>query len=318
MMYTIIITHADETTATITTNAQNAKQAHEYAETIATKADTIRVYPTTQDSDGNVIVYGLLRGALMVAKKSAEKTLSRDGGTKTQQTIASELISANARAGLTGAEELGAPYLLDIISQLSQDSNDIFSCAYNGMFDALQRGEDITEQYHNGYIEINRYIMAQRSASEKEVSTEYILESGGHLVAINTYIARIVKGGERYTPCNSETMDETTAEKLGAILSNASALLTPRQKTIVELVARGYSQRRIAELLHVKNAMTINQHIANIRKIYADYINANASEFNAIIKSAEVNETQKRRNKNRHSAEYYREYRARKKAQKNA
>jgi len=327
MLYTIIITNADNTTATATTNATNAKQAHEYAETIAKSGATIRVYPTTQDNDGNVIVYGLLRGALMVAKKSAEKTLSRDGGTKTQQTIASELISANARCGMSNAEKLGVSYVLDTIAKLSQDSNDIFSCAYNGMFDAMQRGADIVEQYHNGYIEINRYIMAQRSASQKEVSTEYILESGGHLVAINTYIARIIKSGDRYTPIDSNTMDSVTADELGNILANASALLTPRQKEIVSLVTRGYSQRKIMELLHIKTVSTINQHLDNIRKIYAEYIHENAPQFDSIIKIAEINAKKQTHRTDRHAkteerrkanAEKQRRYRERKKAEKNA
>lgn len=323
MKYTIIITHADGKQTRTSTDAPNTKTAHENAQPLAPDGATVRVYPTTQDENGNINAYAVMRGALQVAKKSAEKTLSRTGGTETQQRIANELTSANARAGQTGAEQLGATYIMDIISKLSADSQDIFGCAYDGILTAINDGAEISEQYHNAYLTINAYIMAQRSATEYETSTEFIEENGGKLVAISSYMARIIKDGERYTPTdNNNTMDAETAERLGAVLSAAAVALTPRQKDITLLTARGYSQRQICEKLNIKSVATVNEHLTHIRKKYLDYITENAPEFLALIKTAQVNaneqNTADKRNRNKHNAEYYREYRARKKATANA
>ena len=318
MLYTIIITHADGTQTRTSTNATNTKTAHENAQPLAPDGATVRVYPTTQDEHGNINAYAVMRGALQVAKKSAEKTLSRTAGTETQQRIANELTGANARAGQRHAEELGATYILDMIARLSADSQDIFSCAYDGILTAINDGADITEQYHNAYLTINAHIMAQRSATEHETNTEFIEENGGHLVAVSSYIARIIKNGERYTPTDTETMDAETADKLGAILSACAVALTPRQKEITILTARGYSQRQIADKLNIKSVATVNEHLTHIRKKYLDYITENAPEFLTLINSAQVNATENatksKSQRNKHNAEYYREYRARKKA----
>lgn len=314
MLYTIIITHADGTQTRTSTNATNTKTAHENAQPLAPDGATVRVYPTTQDEHGNINAYAVMRGALQVAKKSAEKTLSRTGGTETQQRIANELTGANARAGQPHAEQLGATYILDMVARLSADSQDIFSCAYDGILTAINDGADITEQYHNAYLTINAHIMAQRSATEYETSTEFIEENGGHLVAVSSYIARIIKNGERYTPTDTETMDAETADKLGAVLSACAVALTPRQKEITILTARGYSQRQIADKLNIKSVKTVAEHLTSIRKKYLDYITENAPEFLTLINSAQVSETTKKAHRNKHNAEYYREYRARKKA----
>lgn len=307
MLYTIIITHADGTQTRTSTNATNTKTAHENAQPLAPDGATVRVYPTTQDEHGNINAYAVMRGALQVAKKSAEKTLSRTGGTETQQRIANELTGANARAGQPNAEALGATYILDMVARLSADSQDIFSCAYNGILTAINDGADISEQYHNAYLTINAHIMAQRSATEYETSTEFIEESGGHLVAVSSYIARIIKNGERYTP-----MDAETADKLGAVLSACAVALTPRQKEIAILTARGYSQRQICDKLNIKAVETVNEHLTHIRKKYLAYITENAPEFLHLIKSAQVNAVKTDRHKN--NAERMREYRKRKKA----
>lgn len=314
MLYTIIYTHENGETRTAHINASNAKQAHEQAAPNANGA-TVRAYPTTTDEHGDIIAYNVLRGALQVAKRSAEKATA-NGGTETQFRIANELTGANAKAGADGAEQYGAAYILDLTARLSSDSQDIFGYAYSGMLTAINDGADISEQYHAAYLSINAYIMKQRAATEYETSTEFIEESGGALVAINSYIARIINNGERYTPADSGEMDAETAARLGAALSGAAVALTPRQKDIAEYIGRGYSQRQTAEKLHIKNVATVNEHLSRIRAIYLDYFTANAPEFLYIIKGAQVNATANKRNKNRHGAEYYRAYRARKKAER--
>lgn len=321
MLYTIIYTHADGTKTTAHTNASNPKQAHENASTNANGA-TVRTYPTTQDNNGDIIAYNVLRGALQIAKKSAEKATA-NGGTDTQFRIANELTGANAKAGTDGAEKYGANYVLDLIARLSADSQDIFSCAYGGILQAIADGAPIDEQYHAGYLSINAHIMAQRAASQKECSTEYIEADGGALVAINTYMARIIKNGERYTPIESGAMDAQTAERLGAAISASIAALTPRQKDIVKCVAIGLSQRQTAEKLHIKNGATIELHLQNIRKKVLEYFTENATEFLPLINGEKVQsakadrhaDTPERRKAN---AEKQRRYRERKKAEKQA
>lgn len=318
MLYTIIITNANGTTTTIYTNVPNATTAHKEAKPYTNNGASVRVYPATQNGNGKINVFEIMRGALQVAKTSAEKTLIRTGGTETQQRIANELSSANAHAGKTEAEQLGTTYILDIIARLSSDSQDIYACAYEGILNAINDGADITEQYHNAYLSINAYVMKQRSATTHELSTEYITASGEQIVALSSYIARIIKNNERYAPTDNDTMNAETADELGAVLSAAAVALTPRQKEIVILTARGYSQRQICSKLNIKSVSTVNEHITHIRKKILDYIAENAPEFLTLIKSAQVNATNKRnanKNKrNKHTAEYYREYRARKKA----
>ncbi len=302
MLYTVIITTADGNTTETRLDALNAKQAHEQAAQNIADGVTVRVYPTTTDDNGNINAYGVLRGALLVAKRSAEKTLSRTGGTETQQRIALELTGANAKAGANGAEQRGAAYILDIMARLSADSNDIFSCAYNGILTAIADGADISEQYHSGYLAINAYIMAQRSATQYETSTEFIEESGGTLVALGSYMARLIKNGDRYTPTGSDEMDAETADRLGAALKGAAAMLTPRQKDIAALIGRGYSQRQTADRLNIKSVATVNEHLTHIREKYLAYFTDNAPEFLYIINGAEVRATAAARKADRHSA----------------
>ena len=113
-------------------------------------------------------------------------------------------------------------------------------------------------------------------------------------------------------------MDAETADKLGAVLSACAVALTPRQNEITILTARGYSQRQIADKLNIKSVATVNEHLTHIRKKYLDYITENAPEFLTLINSAQVNATENatksKSQRNKHNAEYYREYRARKKA----
>lgn len=312
MNYSVFVKRDDGTEVLISTvNAINTRQAHLQAQ--EENGKTIRVYPTTTDEHGNIITYNVIRGALQVATISAKKTVDRTGGTDTQRRIANELIGVSVRAGADDAEQYGTSYIMDMISHMSYDSQDMFSYAQQGIIIAINNGADIVTQYRNAYLYINKYIMTQRGATARECSLEYTRESGGDIVAINTYIARIINGGERYTPYDNGIIDTGTAECLGAVLSGASALLTPRQKDIVKYIGRGCSQRQTAERLNIKSVATVNEHLSRIRKIYLDYITENAPEFLYMIKGIQVNNTATKRNTNRHNTEYYRAYRARKK-----
>lgn len=306
MLHTIIYLHKDGAATAKTVDAPTTKAAHEQARAdkkAAAKAEQIRVYPTTTDESGAPIDIGIARGALMVARKSAAKSCERSGGTDTQYRILNELTGAKMKAEQAAAEPLGAAYVFDLIARTSADSQEFFAQAYSGILDGIAEGETIAEQYHRAYIEINNYIMKQRAATEYELSNEFIQESGGALVAVNSYIARLIKGGERYTPYTNEwdEMDEHTADKLGAALRAAAATLTPRQKDIAALITRGLSQRETARRLNIKSVATVSEHLTRIRNNYLDYFTSNAPEFLYIIKSAEIKATDEKRKKDRHN-----------------
>lgn len=306
MLHTIIYYHKDGATTTKTIDAPTTKAAHEQArqdKKATATAEQIRVYPTTTDEHGAPIEIGIARGALMVARKSAAKTCERSGGTDTQYRILNELTAAKIRAEQENAETMGAAYVFDVVARTGADSQEFFAQAYSGILDGIANGETIAEQYHRAYIEINHYIMKQRAATEYETSNEFIQESGGALVAVNSYIARLIKGGERYTPYINEwnEMDGETAERLGAALRAAAATITPRQKQIAALIGGGLSQRQTAERLHIKSVSTINEHLTHIRAKYLKYFTDNAPEFLYIIKAAETAATAAKRKQDRHA-----------------
>lgn len=327
MKYTLFITDTNGNTTEKQIDALNAKQAHDH--TPIPDGYTVKAFPTTTDENGVINEYALMRGALQVAKRCAEKALA-SGGTDTQRRIANELVTVNAKVGANGAEKYGINYLLDLISRTSADSQNFHSEAYTAILTAHNNGLPINEQYRDAFKAVNRYIMKQRSATEKESSTEYIQEQGGNIVAINTVIHRIINADEKYIPTVGGKMDDKTAERLGAVLSSAIATLSPRQKQIVELLAKQYSARAIMDKLAIKNERTYQDHIIIIRDNVLDYILKNAPEFSTLIDDINARLDRKRRmehnngrkehnakDRHKNNAERMREYRKRKKEEKN-
>ena len=316
MKYTLFITDTNGNTTEKQVETLNAKQAHDT--TPVPDGYTVKAFPTTTDENGNINEYALIRGALQVAKRCAEKALA-NGGTDTQRRIARELVTVNAKVGANGAEKYGVNYLLDLISRTSVDSQTFHSEAYTAILQAYNNGLPINEQYRDAFKAVNRYIMKQRSATEKECSTEYIQEAGGNIVAVNTVIHRIINADEKYIPTVGGEVDDKTAERLGSVLVSAIATLSPRQKQIVELLAKQYSTRAIMEKLAIKNECTYQDHIIIIRDNVLDYILKNAPEFSTLINDISIRLDRKRRMTDRHknNAERMREYRKRKKEEKN-
>ena len=236
--------------------------------------------------------------------------------------------SVNAKAGKPEAESLGIPYIYELIEGISADSNDFIGYAYEGIIEAMKQGEPIEEQYHQAYLHINSYINAQRTATDKERSTEYITAEGGAIVTINQYVSRIIKNGERYTPIDNGIMDSDTADRLGEAIAEAMSQLTPRQKSIIKLITEGYSTRQTAEKLNIKSDGTVKQHLTNIRAKILQYFEEHHPEFIPLINAQTVKDTTATRNADRHTskadrhrngqAAYMREYRARKAAIKAA
>ena len=270
MEYIIITTTTDAdgntTTTQTTTTATDAKQAHDHATT--TDGAQIRVYPSTTTAAG------IARGAVMIARRTAVNAVMRTGGNETQNRIERETAAINAR--IRGAET--AERILSVVNDYSQDTREFFSTAAAALSCAAAQGTGIADQYRAAYRELNAAIHAQRAATEYEISTEFLTDGGGDLVSINTAIASIMRGGDKWTPTDGGNMDAATAARLGAAIADAMRLLSPTQRRIAELLGRGYSQRRIAEMTG-RAVSTVAQNIAILRGKIAGYISGAAAEF---------------------------------------
>ena len=314
MLYTIIITNTDGehvNTNTINFNADSAQQAHEHAASIANGAARVRVYPTLTDDNGGMLDVGIMRGALMVARRTALNSVMRGGGKVTADidgtqaakakaaaaaariaanihggvinrlfTMLGELNSANARCnGATTAARIDG-----VINEYSQDTREFFAIAAAGLIDGIrEHGADIVECYHTAYLTLNRYIASERAATERELSTEYIIDGGGDIVAFNDAIASIIRGGEKWTAADGGGMDKATAARLGDAIAAAAAALNPTQKRITILLGRGYSQAQIASITNRKPS-TINANVSIIRECIAAAMRD--GEFASMIDSA--------------------------------
>ena len=323
-IYTITTTDANgnQTTNEYSVHAWDARAAHSAAAIDAPHGATIRVYPHT----GTAV--GIMRGAVMVGRRTAINAIKRQG-TPTQHRIEREFAAINAR--LVGAET--PERVAAVIADYSADTQDFYSIALCGLQEGRTAGASIAEQYHGAFLALNKYIHAQRAATEYEISTEFLTDGGGDLVAINTAISAIIRGGEKWTPTDGGEMDAATAARLGAAIANAMRSVTPTQRRIAELLGRGYSQRQIAENMG-RELATVNRNIAIMRGKIAEYIREHSPEFVQLIRTAETAAAaqgaanggrtaagaarEKENCKARHSAEYYREYRARKAAERKA
>ena len=341
MLYIITIT--DETmneTREIRTDADSVKHAHESAAAYVRDGESVRVYPDTATDDGAA------RAALLVATVTARNSVKRTGGNETQWKTRNELVSLSARVELATETEGNALDVAEHINGelcgLSHDAQDMYSAAMDGIMygaDVRKDGEMLhlrgalcgggaVESVRAGYAAANAYVHALRGASVNECSMEYITDGNGDIVMINTAIAQILRGGERWTPTDGGEMDASTAARLGAALHGAMRVLSPTQARIVVYMGRGYSQREIARRVG-KQVQTVEKHIANIRAKFAEYIAANAAEFAPMIDGAAsaasaakwANECRTESGKARHAeqmkatqAERARRYRERKKA----
>lgn len=244
MLHTIIITHADGTTTTLHTQADTAKQAHEYAETHrAEPTDAIRVYATTQDENGAIIIDGVRAGALTVCKRTTANMLSREGGN-----IQYRLYNA-VRNPVTD----------------DPDALDCISVAQIALLDAIADGEPIGEQYHRAYLALNRHLRASKqiNLNATAMRTIYIEDINGDIISVNGEINRILAPNERYTPAPDTDTPTVTTAQIEAI-KNIIATLTPTQIAVLRYMAKGYSVRQIAECMH-RSAPTIQVHINHIR-----------------------------------------------------
>ena len=314
MKYIIVANLIDGTTNTTTVEHANIRDTYNAVARMRldseTEIESVRVYHDLSTVDG------LCRAALAIAHTVAKKTIDRGACTATQIAIDTALRVACARVASAG-EHATAEYINGVVQSLNHDAQDFFGYAMQGL--QSTNGQPIADRYRAGYIAINRYVHSQRSASQYELSTEFIIDGGGDVVALGSAVGSILRGTDRYIPTPSARLDGQSARKLCATLAAAVNQLTPTQKDIVRLLGLGYSQNQVASKLGRAPA-TIKEHIANIRKRVAGYFADNAPDYidNATVQTS-ICKTEtdgaKTANKSK-SAEYYRAYRARKAAER--
>lgn len=262
------------------------------------------------------------KAAAAKAAAKARRQAANATQNKTQDTIDNDLrrISAATAAALASDTSATAAsienYVFSLVAAANAHTQDFFSVC---MLAALENENATpTDKAAAIYKAANAWTYQNKTARRKEVSTEYIIDGGGDLVAFGTAAAAILKGGEKWTPTAAANMDTETAAALGNVLAAAFAMLTPTQRLVVAHIVEGHSQRKTAAALK-RSIGTIGKHIAIIRKVYADYITANAPQFCELVKQAETAAAAKATAKrDRTAAERMKRYRERKAAAKAA
>ena len=278
MKYGYIIERQDGTTEHGTLTAANTAAAHA-AMTATANGEKYRLFPMNR---------ALL--SLSIATATAKNAVMRQG-TPTQVTIDREL---RILSGMTAAAMLARPdmtgrelseYILNRLPLFGHDMQDFFGYAMQGIQAATAAGYDVRTAAAAGYKALNCYIHGLNTATDRELSTEYIMDGGGDIVAFSTAIASIIRGGEKWTAADGDGMTAEEAAILGAAIAAAASSLRPAQRHIMELLGRGYSMRQIAEKTG-RAVSTVAQNVAIIRAIIAEYIDKNAPQFSRMIDSA--------------------------------
>lgn len=317
----------------------------------ASAPDAVRVYPATFDECGKPYAPGMIRAAVKVARRVMLNAVM-NGGTDTQRAALQGLDAVNAaavRQDVAGATwEASAAAILATLATVSHDAQDAYAAAMAGIMDgytiparsdrpatvyngANVPGSNPAEHIRAAFLTANRYMHAQRAATVRELSTEYVREQGGDVIAIGTALARIIKGDERWTASDVPAAARVNVKALRAHLPRALALCRPVQREIALLLAQGYSVDAIAAKTG-RERRTIQRNIAVMRGTCAEYLRENAPEVLPMVSAAEFdaftaaqdsaaraahNAAANSRRKGG-NAEYYREYRARKKAEREA
>ena len=229
----IITTHANGNITVEKRAGVDLVSAYSALESIA-RENQRKIQIDIRDGGAALDVYSLLRAALHIAVNS-----SKNAADPTLQVAHAGLSTISARLSLPeyidgGAELLMALINGDIGRGVSAEAKDIYSNAYNGIFDAYADNiaADNAELYSAGYAAVNGYLNRERRNHSREVSAEWIHANGGELVKESDYKARIIYGGERYTPAPEYSADISvdTRAVIAKAISEASATLTAPQK----------------------------------------------------------------------------------------
>ena len=257
-------------------------------------AAAVRIAPSTLDVDGMPYAPGMIRAAIMVARKTLVHACEH-GGTDTQRAALQDMDIVHAAAvrydvaGLTW--EAAAPAILAHLATVGHDAQDMYAAAMAGLTGGytIPKGKNAgtvlrgtsdpagtpREHIRAAYLTANAAIHKQKAASLRDVSTEFVREQGGDLVAVGTAIARIVKGDERWTLSDVVPAARVDVEALRVHLPHALALCRPVHREIAILLARGYSVAAIAEKTG-RDRRTVQRNIAIMRGTCVDYLREHA------------------------------------------
>lgn len=303
MTFRAIITtthgNADHITTTTTTtgtiNANTPAAAHRIIQRkIDAVKQTYKLFPVIDVTDPNSIMYA----AFCIAYKSAKKSTER-GGTATQWVIRNDLgrIASGLRC-VAGIVDLGE-YVTDMLPAAGQDAQEFVSESYMGLMDGyVQRkggglirgmvhGATPEESTRAAYLRLNAYIYGLRSASQREISTEYIIDGGGDIVEIRKGVAMILGGDSKWIPQESATLSGAELARLDGILHAAAGTLSKAQRDVWALITAGYSQAATARKLH-RQERTIKAHVAVIRGKIHDHMTACAPDMLDMLAAAGI------------------------------
>lgn len=275
--------------------ALNVQNAHEKAAKFVEKHEKVAVYPDFLNG-GKFDEYTAYIAAFQMVK-SVFTSIVKNGKpverihTETQRIISRECRVMCVRLGIEEVQKEGMAYIFRKFDELSQDTKDMIQTAVDSLFEGSIEGLEYDELYRNTYKALNAYVYGERKHAD---TCEYMAQieiDGGAVVPVNKYVARILKGGERYTPIDSGELDSETADKLGQTLADASKHLTERQKEILRLTYFGYSEKQICDKLDIKSSETLYSHKTKYRKIYSDYIRENSPEFTELVNLAAVDKS---------------------------
>lgn len=283
---------------------RDALTAAAIAAGIASAPDAVRVYPATLDENGKPYAPGMIRAAVKVARRVMLNAVM-NGGTDTQRAALQGLDAVNATAtacDATGATwEASAAAILAKMATVSHDAQDAYAAAMAGIMDGytiahgkrageVYRGANVpgsnpAEHIRAAFLSANVFMHAQRAATVRELSTEYVREQGGDVVAIGAALARIIKGDERWTASDVPTAARVNVEALRAHLPRALALCSPVQRDIAVRLAKGYTVDAIA-IETDRNRRTVQRNIAIMRGKCAEYLRENAPEVLPMLTAA--------------------------------
>lgn len=270
----------------------------------AALAAAVRVAPATLTPDGLPYAPGMIRAAVMVARKTLVNACGH-GGTDTQRAALADLDRVNAAAvryDVAGmAWEAAAPAILAALATAGHDAQDMYAAAMAGIVNGytIEKGKHAGEHLRGtadpegtprehvraAYLSANLSMHAQRAATVREMSTEYIREDGGDLIAIGTAIARIIKGGDGWTLTDCPPAVRVNVETIREHLPRALALCRPVQREIARLLAAGYSVDAIAHKTQ-RDRRTVQRNIAIMRGTCAEYIREHAPALLPMVSAA--------------------------------
>lgn len=234
-------------------DANDMKTAHVIADTNKPHESTVRVYNATTDEQGGILTPGVVAGALTVVKRTTANAIKREGN-PLQYKLYSQVRIAHP--------------------EQFPDVGDMIGEAIVALLDSIHKGDTIEEQYHNAYKKLNNYLYSMRAIRIDERPAHiYFEDIDGEIVNVNQGINKIISRNERYIP--EPDNDNDTRIKQRKIIKAVLATLTPTQITVLALIAKGYTQRQVAEKLN-RSVSTINGHLKLIRKkAFALYPNGN-------------------------------------------